>query len=163
MVGGKSWIIIAIVSVGCAGISSAQPTSGRWEQVTDPNEIARVLEERRKQSSATNPWDQFPRYQGQQTDGYSLPPDVPAELRRRLQQCSQTSTGDPREFLRCQDALRDYDAFICQTHVKTETGPAYSQCRADLVQMRELNRLRSVTQPPEIRCKRQVDDSVVCN
>jgi hypothetical protein len=135
--------------------------------VTDP-EIIRQLNEQAKQEGQRSPtvWDQFPRApQGHaQTNEEALadildplPRDIPTDLRARLRQCNQISTGDPREFLRCQDAMRDYDAFICQSHVRAETGTAYNQCRADLA--RQLAKLRAVQ---EIRCRRELDGSVLC-
>jgi hypothetical protein len=125
--------------------------SGHWvdsatgEPVTDPETIRQLNE------------------QVMQMD---LPADVPFSLRASLLSCKsdifRAQPYDPRDFLRCQDALRDYDAYICKTHVRAETGPAYDRCRADMAQQRELNKLRA-TQSSEIRCRREVDGSVLCS
>ena len=81
----------------------------------------------------------------------TLPADVPDTLIERLAECGLPASGDPREYLRCQDVLRDYDAWACRSHLRTETGPAYDQCRAELANRRELNRRRPLEPPVQYR------------
>ena len=87
--------------------------------------------------------------------------DLPDDVRETLRACYRED-DHARNFLRCENGLRAYDAFICHNYVRANTGSStYDQCRADLAERRRLNRQRAAAQPAIIPSEPEPQFNVV--